>query len=64
MPRLPHFLDNRFLDGGKNVNLMEDSWYLFLLDTETTTKPLCGWKNRPTEKCDGLTEIRTLMLAV
>jgi hypothetical protein len=38
--RLPHFLDNRFTDGGKVASLtrlppftpQEDSWYLFLLD--------------------------------
>jgi hypothetical protein len=46
-------LDNRLTDGGKVVSLMrrspftpqEDSWYSFLLKTESTPGPQCGWKN-------------------
>jgi hypothetical protein len=45
--RLPHFLDIRLTDGGKVVSLTRrppftphvDSWYSFLLDTESTTGP-------------------------
>jgi hypothetical protein len=50
--RLPHFVDKRFTDGGEVVSLthrppftpQEDSWYLFLLEAESTPEPLCGWK--------------------
>jgi hypothetical protein len=42
--RLPHFLHNRFTDGGEVVSLtrpplfipQEDSWYSFLLEAEST----------------------------
>jgi hypothetical protein len=44
--RLPHFLDHRLTDGGEVFSLMrrkpfppnpsEDSWYSFLLKTEST----------------------------
>jgi hypothetical protein len=45
--RLPHFLDNRLTDGGEVVSLMcrppftpqDDSWYSFLLKTESTPGP-------------------------
>jgi hypothetical protein len=46
--RLPHFLDNRLTDGGEVVSQMrspavlysqEDSWYSFLLETESTPGP-------------------------
>jgi hypothetical protein len=45
--RFPHFLDNRLTDGGEFVSLtrrppfypQEDSWYLFLLEVESTTGP-------------------------
>jgi hypothetical protein len=46
--RLPHFLDNRLTDGGEDVSLtygpaalhpQEDSWYLFLLEAESTPGP-------------------------
>jgi hypothetical protein len=45
--RLPHFLDNRLTDGGEVVSLThrppftpgEDSWYLFLLEAESTPGP-------------------------
>jgi hypothetical protein len=51
--RLPHFLDNRFIDGGEVVSLtrrlpfspQEDSWYSFLLEAESTSGPYCGLKN-------------------
>jgi hypothetical protein len=51
--RLPHFLDNGFTDGG-DVSLtrrpsahysLEDSWYSFLLEAESTLGPQCGWKD-------------------
>jgi hypothetical protein len=43
---LPHFLDNRFTDGGEVVSLtnrqpftpQEDSWYSFLLEVESTLR--------------------------
>jgi hypothetical protein len=43
MLRLPHFLDNRLKDGGEVVSLTrrtpftpeEDSWYSFLLETDS-----------------------------
>jgi hypothetical protein len=46
--RLPHFLNNRLTDGGKIVSLtrwllftpQEDSWYSFLLQTESTPGPI------------------------
>jgi hypothetical protein len=49
----PTFSDIRLIDGGKVVSLMrwlpftpyEDSWYSFLLKTESTPGPLCGWKD-------------------
>jgi hypothetical protein len=49
--RLPHFLDNQLTVAG-DVSLkrrppltpQEDSWYLFLLDDESTPGPQCGWK--------------------
>jgi hypothetical protein len=43
--RLPYFLNSRFTDGGEAVSLtcrpaslypQEDSWYLVLLDAEST----------------------------
>jgi hypothetical protein len=42
--RIPHFLDNRLIDGGEVVSLtrrppftpQEDSWYSFLLEAEST----------------------------
>jgi hypothetical protein len=42
--RIPHFLDNRFTEGGEVVRLtrrprlipQEDSWYSFLLEDEST----------------------------
>jgi hypothetical protein len=45
--RLPHYLDNRLTDGGTVVSLthrppftpQEDSWYSFLLETESTPGP-------------------------
>jgi hypothetical protein len=45
--RLPHFLDNRLIDGGKVVSLtlwppltpQEYSWYSFLLEAEWTPGP-------------------------
>jgi hypothetical protein len=45
--RVPHFLDNRLTDGGKVVSLthrpnftpQEDSWYSFLLESESTPGP-------------------------
>jgi hypothetical protein len=39
--RLPHFLDNRFTDGGEVVSLkpQEDSWHSFLLEVESTPGP-------------------------
>jgi hypothetical protein len=46
--RLPHFLDNRLTDGVEVVSLtrrpaalysQEDSWYSFLLETESTLGP-------------------------
>jgi hypothetical protein len=45
--RLPHLLDNWLTDGGKVVSLMrrppfnpqEDSWYLFLLESESFPGP-------------------------
>jgi hypothetical protein len=51
--RLPHILDNRFTDGGEVVSLtrrplfspLEDSWYSFLLEAESTPRPSCGWKD-------------------
>jgi hypothetical protein len=50
--RLPHFLDNRLVDGGKVVSLtrrpsftpQEDFWYSFLLQAEPIPGPQCGWK--------------------
>jgi hypothetical protein len=50
--RLPHFLENRLTDGGEVDRLtrrspftpQEDSWYSFLLQTESTPGPYCGWK--------------------
>jgi hypothetical protein len=48
MSRLPHFLDNRLTDGGEAVSLtrrpaarnpQENSWYSFLLETESTPGP-------------------------
>jgi hypothetical protein len=44
--RVPHFLDNRLTDGGE-VSLtrrppftpQEDSWYSFLLESESTSGP-------------------------
>jgi hypothetical protein len=43
--RLPHFLDNRLVDGGEVVSLtrrppfspQEDSWYSFQLQAESTS---------------------------
>jgi hypothetical protein len=51
--RLPYFLDNRLTDGGEVVSitprpsftLQEDSWYSFLLGTESTPGLYCGWKD-------------------
>jgi hypothetical protein len=51
--RLPHFLDNRLIDGGEFVSLtrrppftpQEDSWYSFLLVIGSTPGPLCNWKD-------------------
>jgi hypothetical protein len=48
--RLPHFLDSRLTDDGEVVSLarrpsftpQEDSWYSFLLEAESTSKPQCG----------------------
>jgi hypothetical protein len=45
--RLPHFLDDRFTDGGKVVypthrppfTPQEDSWYSFLYEAESTPGP-------------------------
>jgi hypothetical protein len=45
--RLPHFLDNRFINGGKVVSItrqqlftpQENSWYSFLLEAESTPVP-------------------------
>jgi hypothetical protein len=45
--RLPHFLDNRLINGGQVVSLarrplftpQEDSWYSFLLEAESTPGP-------------------------
>jgi hypothetical protein len=45
--RLPHFLENRFTDGGEVVRLTrrppftphEDSWYSFMLEAESTPGP-------------------------
>jgi hypothetical protein len=45
MSRLPHFLDNRLIDGGEFVSLsrqpafthQESSWYSFLLEAESKT---------------------------
>jgi hypothetical protein len=45
--RLPHFLANRFADGGEVVSLMrrppftpqEYSWYSFLLEVESSPGP-------------------------
>jgi hypothetical protein len=45
--RLPHFVDNRLTEGGEVVSLtrwppftpQEDSWYSFLLETESTPRP-------------------------
>jgi hypothetical protein len=45
--RLPHFLDNRLTDDGKVVSPtrrplftpQEDSWYSFLLETESAPGP-------------------------
>jgi hypothetical protein len=45
--RLPHFLDNRLIDGGEVISLnapavlypQEDSWYSLLLQTESTPGP-------------------------
>jgi hypothetical protein len=48
-------VDSRLRDGGKVVSLtrrpsftppppQEDIWYSFLLDTESTPGPQCGWK--------------------
>jgi hypothetical protein len=45
--RLPHSLDSRLTDGGKVVSLtrlppfipQEDSWFLFLLEAESTPGP-------------------------
>jgi hypothetical protein len=53
MSRIPHFLDNRLTDGGEVVSLrrrplfnpQEDSWYSFLLETESNPGPYCGWKD-------------------
>jgi hypothetical protein len=50
---VPHFLDNRLTDGGKDVSLarrpsftpQEDSWYSVLLEAESTPGPYCGWKD-------------------
>jgi hypothetical protein len=45
---MPHFLDNRFTDGGEAVTLtrppaalypQEDSWYSFMLEAESTPGP-------------------------
>jgi hypothetical protein len=37
---LPHFLDSRLRDGvGRTFTLQEDSWYSFLLETESTPGP-------------------------
>jgi hypothetical protein len=57
--RLPHFLDNRLIDGDEVVSLtrrlaslypQEDFWYSFLLETG---------RIRSTEKSSDLTGIRT-----
>jgi hypothetical protein len=45
--RLPHLLENRLTDGGEVVSLtrrppftpQENSWYLFLLEAESTPGP-------------------------
>jgi hypothetical protein len=45
--RFPHFLDNRLTDGGVPVSLtrrQEDSWYSYLLKVESTSGPLCAWR--------------------
>jgi hypothetical protein len=50
--RLPHFLDNRFPDGGGVVSFtrrpvalypQEDSWYSFLLEAESAGGSQCDW---------------------
>jgi hypothetical protein len=49
--RLPHFVHSRLTDGGEVVGLThwppftprEDSWYSFLLETESTPGPQCDW---------------------
>jgi hypothetical protein len=52
--RLLHLLDNWFTEGGEVVSLkclpvafypQEYSWYSFLLQTESTPGPYCGWKH-------------------
>jgi hypothetical protein len=52
--RLPHFLEYRLTDGGEAVSptsrpvalyTQEDSWDLFLIETESTPGPQCGWKD-------------------
>jgi hypothetical protein len=51
--RIPHFLDNRLTDGGEAIKpyepaalyIHEESWYSFLLESESTLGPQCGWKD-------------------
>jgi hypothetical protein len=46
--RLPHFLDSQLTDGGETVSIkrrppftpLEDYWYPFLLEAESTQGPL------------------------
>jgi hypothetical protein len=48
MSRLPQFLDSQLTDGGKVVSLrhlpsyisQENSWYSFLLEAESTPRPI------------------------
>jgi hypothetical protein len=56
--RLPHFLDNRFTDGGEVVCLVrqphftpqEDSWTLFLLEAESARGPSATGRIKSIEK--------------
>jgi hypothetical protein len=63
--RIPHFLDNRLTDSGKNPSLkrrppftpQEDSWYSFLLEAESTLRrlkkssDLIGYRTRNFPAC-------------
>jgi hypothetical protein len=63
MSRILNFLDNPLKDGRLDITLM--CCYSFLLEPESTTRPLCSWKHQvKRKKFDGLngTQIHDLLV--